>query len=321
MRDHPVPQRAEFGGRTAQVQRPRVARRLWIVGVVLLGFLLASAPMPARAASVLSNGSVSPGSGTTATAFSFSVDYNSSNPPRNAQSVWAEAGGVTVPLALVAGGNTHDGTWRASSSLPVGSWQVTFHATTSADPQPVPIDGPIVTVTLPPPTPTPAPTPPPTRGQRLDRRLRRRQLLRPARRRALHRRPREARRAHRCLGPQPTSPPGDDDDPTAAPSSSASPSGTGEVLSGTPGPKATPDENNAPAQSPEASDPADADDPAAPRIPLLAPFLIVGGAMSVAGAACSAVSGSSPAGARASRRMQRTPKIERHGSKKVTFDA
>ena len=155
MRDHPVPQRAEFGGRTAQVQRPRVARRLWIVGVVLLGFLLASAPMPARAASVLSNGSVSPGSGTTATAFSFSVDYNSSNPVRNALSVWAEAGGVTVPLALVAGGNTHAGTWRASSSLPVGSWQVTFHATTSADPQPVPIDGPIVTVTLPPPTPTP----------------------------------------------------------------------------------------------------------------------------------------------------------------------
>ena len=82
---------------------------------MLLGFLLASAPMPARAASVLSNGSVSPGSGTTATAFSFSVDYNSSNPVRNALSVWAEAGGVTVPLALVAGGNTHAGTWQGSS--------------------------------------------------------------------------------------------------------------------------------------------------------------------------------------------------------------
>ena len=271
-------------------RRPRSRGRrraaLWIVGVVLLGFLLASAPMPARAASVLSNGSVSPGSGTTATAFSFSVDYNSSNPVRNALSVWAEAGGATIPLALVAGGNTHAGTWQGSSSLPVGSWQVTFHAATSADPQPVPIDGPIVTVTLPPPTPTPAPTPPsdseahastdgcpdanPPPGA----------TPRPPSP------PPGSTPRPSVPGPQPTSPPGDDDDPTAAPSSSASPSGTGEVLSGTPGPKATPDENNAPAQSPEASDPADADDPAGPRIPLLAPFLIVGGAMSVAGAAC-----------------------------------
>ena len=109
-----MPQRAEFGGGGAQVERPRAARRLWIVGVAMLGFLLASAPMPARAASVLSNGSVSPGSGTTATAFSFSVDYNSSNPVRNALNVWAEAGGATIPLTLVAGGNTHAGTWRGA---------------------------------------------------------------------------------------------------------------------------------------------------------------------------------------------------------------
>ena len=286
MRDHLVPQRANFGGGRTQVERPRVARRLWIVGVVLLGFLLASAPMPARAASVLSNGSVSPGSGTTATAFTFSVDYNSSNPVRNALSVWAEAGGATIPLALVAGGNTHAGTWRGSSSLPVGSWQVTFHATISADPQPVPIDGPIVTVTLPPPTPTPAPTPPPTPTPRPTPRPTAVPTPTPppgATPRPPSPPPGSTPRPS-VPGPQPTSPPGDDDDPTAAPSSSASPSGTGEVLSGTPGPKATPDENNAPAQSPEASDPAAADDPAAPRIPLLAPFLIVGGAMSVAGA-------------------------------------
>jgi hypothetical protein len=284
LRDHLVSQRAEFAAGGPQVERPRAARRLWIVGVVLLGFLLASAPMPARAASVLSNGSVSPGSGTTATAFSFSVDYNSSNPVRNALSVWAEAGSVTVPLALVAGGNTHAGTWRGSSSLPVGSWQVTFHATTSADPQPVPIDGPIVSVTLPPPTPTPAPTPPPTPRPTPRPTAAPTPTLPPGATPRPTPRPGSTPQPS-APGPQQTSPPGDDDDPTAAPSSSSSPSGTGDVLSGTPDPQATPDENNAPAQSPEASDPPDADDPAAPRIPLLAPFLIVGGAMSVAGAA------------------------------------
>ena len=200
-----MPQRAEFGGGRAQVERPRVARRLWIVGVVLLGFLLASAPMPARAASVLSNGSVSPGSGTTATAFSFSVDYNSSNPVRNALSVWAEAGGVTDPAQPSSpAGNTHAGTWQGSSSLPVGSWQVTFHATTAADPQPVPIDGPIVTVTLPPPTPTPAPTPPPTPRPTPRPTAAPTPTLPPGAtpRPPDDRRGQEARRAHRRLGPQ-----------------------------------------------------------------------------------------------------------------------
>ena len=287
MRVHLVSQRAGRAGGGPKVERPRVARRLWIAGVLLLGFLLAAAPMPARAASVLSNGSVSPGSGTTATAFSFSVDYNSSNPARNALSVWAEAGGVTVPLALVAGGNTHAGTWHGSSSLPVGSWQVTFHASTSADPQPAPLDGPIVTVTLPPPTPTPAPTPPPTPTPTPRPTAAPTPTLPPGATprptpRPTPRLPGSTPRPS-TPGAQPTATP-DDDDPTASPSSTASPSGTGEVLSGTPGPTATPGENNAPAQSPDATEAADADDPPAPRIPLLAPFLLVGGAMSVAGA-------------------------------------
>jgi hypothetical protein len=254
------------------------------MGVLLLGFLLATAPMPARAASVLSDASVSPGSGTTATAFSFNVDYNSSNPVRNALSVWAEAGGVTIPLSLVAGGNTHAGTWHGSSSLPVGSWQVTFHASTSADPQPAPLDGPIVTVTLPPPTPTPAPTPPPT--PRPTPRPTAAPTPTPPPGATPRPTPRPGSTPRPSVpGPQPTPPPpDDDDDPTAAPSSSTSPSGTGDVLSGTPGPRATPDENNAPAETPEATEAAESDDPAAPRIPLLAPFLLVGGAMSIAGA-------------------------------------
>ena len=153
------------------------------------------------------------------------------------------------------------------------------------DPQPVPLDGPIVTVTLPPPTPTPAPTPPPTPTPTPRPTAAPTPTLRPARRRDRASRRQAARRAHRARAAADITVRATMTIPTAAPSSSASPSGTGEVLSGTPGPKATPDENNAPAQSPEASDPAADDDPTAPRIPLLAPFLIVGGAMSFAGAA------------------------------------
>ena len=145
MRD-PVPH-AEFAGGRAPVGRPRTARSLWILGAVLLASAMAFAPAPARAASVLSNRHVSPGSGTTATVFTFSVDYNSSNPVRNATAVWAEFGGTTVPLAL-ASGNTHAGTWTGTSTLPVGSFTVTFHASISASPQPDPLDGPTITVTL-----------------------------------------------------------------------------------------------------------------------------------------------------------------------------
>jgi hypothetical protein len=281
LRDHLVPQRVEFAGGRAQAERPRTARRLWIVGVALLGFLLASAPMPVWAASDLSNGSVSPGSGTTATAFSFSVEYHSSPPVQNAQSVWAEAAGVTVPLTLVAGGNTHAGTWEGSSLLPVGSWQVTFHVTISASEQPAPIDGPIVTVTLPPPTPTPSPTPTPRPTAAPT------PTPPPGATAAPRAPPPPGNTPDPAVpGPQST-PPGDDDDPTAPSGSSASPRGTGEVLSGTPPPKATPEENDAPAESPDATDPADDaadEDPPGPRIPLLAPLLVVGGAISVAGA-------------------------------------
>ena len=46
----------------------------------------------------------------------------------------------------------------------------------------------------------------------------------------------------------------------------------------------TPDEDSAPVESPDASDPADEDE-ATPRGSLLAPLLFVGGTMSLVGAA------------------------------------
>jgi hypothetical protein len=118
-------------------------------------------PAPALAAGTLSDGSVTPTSGTTSTPFTFTVSYVSTDSPsRPAQSVWAQVGAVSVPLVKVSG-SAHDGTWQASATLPAGVWPVTFHATTADDPALV-LPGPIVTVTAPPPTPTPVPTLPPT---------------------------------------------------------------------------------------------------------------------------------------------------------------
>jgi hypothetical protein len=123
---------------------------------------LAAVPAPALGASVLSDASVTPTDGTTATPFTFTVRYFSDETPnRPAQSVWAQVGGVTVTLIKVSG-TSHDGTWQATTTLPAGTHTVTFHATTAGDPQPAPISGPTLTVTEPPPTPAPPPPPPPT---------------------------------------------------------------------------------------------------------------------------------------------------------------
>jgi hypothetical protein len=282
MRDPFPPRLRVIGGVRAPVGGPRVARWLWVLGAVLLAAsVLATMPPPARAASVLSAGSVSQISGTTATAFDFSVAYNSSNPVRNALSVWAEAGGVTVPLSL-ASGNTHAGTWAGSSTLPVGSWQVAFHATIAADPQPEPFVGPIVTVSqapTPPPTPTLAPTPRPTP----------RPTAAPTPAAPAPSPPTGATPPPNLPGQQPTQPiqpPDDTDDAASTSNPSSAPSPTGSVLAGTPGPNATaPDEVEAPVDSPEpsASSADAAQDP--PRGSLLAPLLFVGGTMSLVGAA------------------------------------
>ena len=161
MPGHLVPQRTDVTGPETSVVGPRAAA-LRVFAAALLVLCLTSAPTPARAASVLSDGSVTPVSGTTATTFTFSVHYTSTDSPtRPAQAVWAQVGGVTVALAKVSG-SAHDGTWQGTATLPAGTRQVTFHATTSSDPQPEPLPGPMITVTEPPPTPTPSPTPRPT---------------------------------------------------------------------------------------------------------------------------------------------------------------
>ena len=236
----------------------------WLLLAVLLAGSLASAPMPARAASVLSNGIVAPTSGTTADSFTFSVDYASSDPIQPAQAVWADVGSVTVTLHKVSG-TAHDGTWQGTSTLPAGSWPVTFHATTSIDAQPAPIDGPIVTVTQAP-IPTPLPTPRPT--------------ARPT--------PTPSPPSPGPISPpvfdQPTPPP--DNAASDEPSPSSSGTDAASTQPPTKDPASTPpaDEDGVPVETPEPSDAA-ADDAVTPPGSMLGTFLIVGGTMSIAGAA------------------------------------
>jgi hypothetical protein len=262
MPGHPVPQRTDITGQRTPAAVPRAARALTLVTAALLALALATASTPVRAASLLSDGSVTPTSGTTATAFTFSVHYTSTDSPtRPAQAVWAQVDDVTVTLIKVSG-SAHDGTWQGTATLPVGTWQVTFHATTSGDPQPQPLPGPVVTVAEPPPTAAPAPPPPaplPTNPPPPPLPI-----------------------------PQPTAPPTIDDDPTRTqpPSSSPTPAASGSARSRTPVPTPTraADEDDDPTGTPGPSDPA-ADDAAAPPGSMLASLLIVGGIMSLAGAA------------------------------------
>jgi hypothetical protein len=106
--------------------------------VILLAMLaaLVGAPSPvsAVAPNALLNPAVTPATGTTATVFALSVNYRSlAGNPANA--VTATVAGTTVPLSLVSGSAT-DGTWTGTTTLPAGSWIVTFHATVSKGRQP-----------------------------------------------------------------------------------------------------------------------------------------------------------------------------------------
>ena len=253
---HPMPQRTAI----AAPIDDRVVRAVRLLAAALVGLLLASAPMEVRAASVLSDASVTPTTGTTATVFTFSVHYTSTgSPAQPAGSVWADVAGTTVALGKVSG-SAHDGTWQGTATLPAGTWPVTFNAS-SGDP-PAPLPGPIVTVSGPPPptpSPTPAPTQPPTPQPTSP------PTPRPA--------------------PQPTPPPTAPGDPTEAPASpSTVPSDAGSASpTATASPSRTADESADPSATAEPTDLA-ADDTATPAS-MFASLLIVGGTMSLAGAA------------------------------------
>lgn len=117
----------------------------------------------AEAPNQLANPRVSPGSGSTATSFTFAVDYASVK-GFAATSVVALVAGRSVALGLASGTPT-GGTYAGSSTLPAGTWSVTFEAQASQGPSPS-VAGPTVIVSAPnpvaPPPPSPPPPPPPT---------------------------------------------------------------------------------------------------------------------------------------------------------------
>lgn len=113
----------------------------------------------------LSNPVVSPTNGTPATTFTFTVHYEGF-----AATVTASVAGRTVQMGVISGTNTN-GTFGGTSTLPVGTWPVTFTAVAERNDDT--IAGPTVTVTsgatprptvaptTAPPTPVPTPAPPP----------------------------------------------------------------------------------------------------------------------------------------------------------------
>jgi hypothetical protein len=230
---------------------PIRALRRWSVASAVAVLFVAAVVSPVGAATTLSNPEAVPAAGTTATTFVLSVHVVATADP---VSVTAEVSDGSVVGLSLSGGSARNGTYSGSTSLPVGTWAVTFrfdgHGVGSNDatmdlPTPIvvipggppPTPAPTPPPTPVPPTPTPAATPRPTVGQTST--------------------PRPTPRATPGLGtPVPTPPP---DDPAATPGSvtpAAAPSVAPRPVSPTPGGtlfSPTPPAGEAPSLSPGGS--------------------------------------------------------------------
>ncbi len=131
-----------------------------VLSAVLVAACMAAA-IPATAFAVgpnqLANPRVSPGSGSTSTVFTFAVDY-ASEKGFAATSVVALVAWRSVVLGLTSGTST-GGTYAGTSTLPAGTWSVTFEARATQGPSPS-VAGPTVAVTAPTPVAPPPPPPP-----------------------------------------------------------------------------------------------------------------------------------------------------------------
>jgi hypothetical protein len=135
----------------------RAAQTPWLL-LALAVLNLAMAGGVAAAEAKLTGGTVTPTTGTTATAFQFSVHFVGTATD-TAVSVSASVAGRTVLLSLT--GSPRIGTWTGSSTLPAGSWTVTYHSTTTGSTNPsFPVPGQVV-VTAPTAAPTASPRPTP----------------------------------------------------------------------------------------------------------------------------------------------------------------
>lgn len=138
--------------------RVRAAYTPWLL-LALAVLNLATPASAAAAVAKLTGGIVTPTAGTTATPFQFSVHFVGTATDE-AVTVSASVAGGTVSLSRTTG-DARNGTWAGSSTLPVGSWPVTFSAVSSAGTNPTfgPTAPVVVTASTPPPTPVPTPIP------------------------------------------------------------------------------------------------------------------------------------------------------------------
>jgi len=263
-------------------------RRSTTAAAFVVAVVFSMLPGGALAASNnLLNAQVTPGSGTTATLFTFQVDYVGTA----ASSVWARLSGVThgvttVPLALVSGTDT-DGTYRASTTLSADTWTVSFRADAASQNDPVENWGTLVVA--PPPTPTPVPTPVPTAAP----------TPRPTPRPTARPTPRPTVTPTLAPGatprppvatPPPGATPGSASTPSASPAGGSElPSATEGTLAGNPTPQSSVGGGNVPASgsaNPDAQDASDSESSAGVgRVVMLA----VGGTLALSGAGYLAV--------------------------------
>jgi hypothetical protein len=131
----------------------------WFVIAIAAEVILATPAAGAPPATQLQNPTVTPLSGTIATLFQLSVQFQSGT--TTATSAKASVASKSVPLSLTSGNSGH-GTWTGSTTLPSGSWTVTFTAVSANGQNPAPVSAGPVLVTSPTPTPKPSPTTAPT---------------------------------------------------------------------------------------------------------------------------------------------------------------
>lgn len=127
--------------------------------ILFAASLLAAPGAQAAPPNRLQSASVDPSAGTTATVFTYSVRYRG-EAGSPAASVTATVAGLTVPLSLVSGTPT-DGVYAGTSTLPPGTWMVTFEAIAQSGKNPTATAGPVQVSAPPTPTPVPLPPPPP----------------------------------------------------------------------------------------------------------------------------------------------------------------
>jgi hypothetical protein len=137
-----------------------MTRRLRVIVLAAIVAALFGAPSAVFGAAPtrLFGATASPTSGTTTTIFTFSVRFDGSG-KFSAGAVLANVAGRTLTMARISG-NGLLGTYAASTTLPAGSWTVSFESAPASGPA-ASLTGPTVSVAAPMPTPKPG-TPIPT---------------------------------------------------------------------------------------------------------------------------------------------------------------